>query len=163
MISNNDTFTTNMIEGDFGSKQVVFLTLGGGWLLIKSESQMTQSLKFIFHKFLNWELLCHQLVWIVLTLFLSVHSFMLPHANGTNWVNISELQIFIVSGRVLKQCYLHNNMKCTENNNVYIIVICVVITVNYCKCILLSYSPLNSYLNVHWLYELKLRLLLCNI
>ena len=38
---------------------------------------------------LAWELiiislLCHQLVRIVLTLFLSVHSFMLLHANGTN-------------------------------------------------------------------------------
>ena len=32
-------------------------------------------------------------------------------------------------------------------NNVYIIVIYVVITVNYCKSILL-YSPLNSYLYV---------------
>ena len=62
-----------------------------------------------------WELiiislLCHQLVRIVLTLFLSVHSFMLLHANGTNWVSISGHQILIVSGRVLKQCYLHNNM-----------------------------------------------------
>ena len=35
------------------------------------------------------------------------HSFMLLHANE---VNISEHQILIVSGRVLKQCYLHNNM-----------------------------------------------------
>ena len=34
--------------------------------------------------------------------------------------------------------------------NVYIIVIHVVITVNYCKCILL-YSTLNSYLYVHWI------------
>ena len=33
--------------------------------------------------------------------------------------------------------------------NVYIIVIYDVITVDYCKCILL-YSPLNSYLYVHW-------------
>ena len=64
---------------------------------------------------LAWELiiislLCHQLVRIVLTLFLSVHSFMLLHANGTNWVSISGHQILIVSGRVLKQCYLHNTM-----------------------------------------------------
>ena len=46
-----------------------------------------------------------------LTLSLSVHSFIMLHANGTNWVNIiictSNLT---VSGRVLKQCYLHNNM-----------------------------------------------------
>ena len=64
---------------------------------------------------LAWELiiislLCHQLVRIVLTLSLSVLSFMLLHANGTNWVNISGQQILIVSGSVLKQCYLHNNM-----------------------------------------------------
>ena len=32
------------------------------------------------------------------------------NANGTNWVSISGHQILIVSGRVLKQCYLHNNM-----------------------------------------------------
>ena len=30
----------------------------------------------------------------------------------------------------------------------------VVITVNYCKCILL-YSPLNSYLYVHWILDFK--------
>ena len=29
-----------------------------------------------------------------------------------NLVNISEHQILIVSGRVLKQCYLHNNYGC---------------------------------------------------
>ena len=33
----------------------------------------------------------------------------------------------------------------TENNNVYIIAMYVVITVNYCKCLLFLYSPLNSY------------------
>ena len=38
----------------------------------------------------------------------------------------------------------------TVNNNVYIIVISVEITVNYCKCILLFYIPLNSYGYVHW-------------
>ena len=43
-----------------------------------------------------------------------------------------------------------NNIECTANNNVYIIVIYVIITLNYCKCILL-YSPLNSYLYVHWI------------
>ena len=42
--------------------------------------------------------------------FLSVHSFMPLHANGTNWVNVFERQLLIHSGRVLKQCYLHNNM-----------------------------------------------------
>ena len=38
--------------------------------------------------------------------------------------------------------------------NVYIIVIYDVITVDYCKCILL-YSPLNSYLYVHWILDFK--------
>ena len=38
--------------------------------------------------------------------------------------------------------------------NVYIIVIYDVITINYCKCILL-YSPLNSYLYVHWILDFK--------
>ena len=38
--------------------------------------------------------------------------------------------------------------------NVYIIVIYEVITVDYCKCILL-YSPLNSYLYVHWILDFK--------
>ena len=38
--------------------------------------------------------------------------------------------------------------------NVYIIVIYVVITVDYCKCILL-YSPLNSYFYVHWILDFK--------
>ena len=47
-------------------------------------------------------------------------------------MNISEHQIGIVLERVLKQCYLHNNMN-TVNNNVYIIVIYVVITANYCN------------------------------
>ena len=43
--------------------------------------------------------------------------------------------------------------------NVYIIVIYDVITVDYCKCILL-YSPLNSYLYVHWILDFKYILLL---
>ena len=38
--------------------------------------------------------------------------------------------------------------------NVYIIVVYDVITVDYCKCILL-YSPLNSYLYVHWILDFK--------
>ena len=37
-----------------------------------------------------------------------------------------------------------------ENNNVHIIVISVVITVKLCKCIVLLYSPLNSYFDVYW-------------
>ena len=32
------------------------------------------------------------------------------HANGTHQVNVFERQIVIHSGRVLKHCYLHNNM-----------------------------------------------------
>ena len=43
--------------------------------------------------------------------------------------------------------------------NVYIIVIYDVITVDYCKSILL-FSPLNSYLYVHWILDFKLILLL---
>ena len=43
--------------------------------------------------------------------------------------------------------------------NVYINVIYDVITVDYCKCILL-YSPLNSYVYVHWILDFKLLLLL---
>ena len=43
--------------------------------------------------------------------------------------------------------------------NVYIIVIYDVITVDYCKCILL-YSPLNSYLYVHWILDYIILLLL---
>ena len=42
----------------------------------------------------------------------------------------------------------------TTTVNVYIIVIYDVITVDYCKCILL-YSPLNSYLYVHWILDFK--------
>ena len=42
--------------------------------------------------------------------FLSVHSFMPLHVNGTNWVNVFERHLLINSGRVLKQCHLHNNM-----------------------------------------------------
>ena len=49
-----------------------------------------------------------QLVRIVLTLFLSVHSFMLLHANKLSEHNRTSNFDF-VSGRVLKQCYLHNN------------------------------------------------------
>ena len=45
--------------------------------------------------------------------------------------------------------------------NVYIIVIYDMITVDYCKCILL-YSTLNSYLYVHWILDFKSILLLCN-
>ena len=64
---------------------------------------------------LGWEpiitnLLYHLLIRIVQTLFLGVHSCMLLHASGTNWVDVLEHQVLIHSGRVLKQCYLHNNM-----------------------------------------------------
>ena len=48
-------------------------------------------------------------------------------------------------------------MELTEHNNIsplYINVISVVITVNYCKSILLLYSPLTSYLYVHWILDL---------
>ena len=70
-------------------------------------------------------------------------------------MNILEHKIFIVSGRVLKQCYLHNNMDVDcKPQCIYDIVIYVVITVNYCKCILL-YSPLNSFLFVHWILDFK--------
>ena len=55
-------------------------------------------------------------------IFLSVHSFMPLHANGTNWMNVFERQLLTHSGRVLKQCYLHNNMG-AEWNSWYIIVI----------------------------------------
>ena len=37
-----------------------------------------------------------------------------------------------------------------SENSWYINVIQVVITVNYGECMLLLYSPLNSYLYVHW-------------
>ena len=40
-------------------------------------------------------------------------------------------------------------------NNVYIIVIYVVISVNYCKSIVLLYSLLNSYLYVKWILDFK--------
>ena len=42
----------------------------------------------------------------------------------------------------------------------YIIVIYVVITVNYCKCMLLLFSPLKWYLYVHWILDFKSILLL---
>ena len=42
-----------------------------------------------------------------------------------------------------------------SENSFYIIVTYVVITVNYCKCMLLLYSPLNSYLYVHWILDFK--------
>ena len=60
------------------------------------------------------------------------------YAAPCEWNKLSEhirTSILIVSERELKQCYLHNNMMLTVN--VYIIVTYVVVTVNYCKCILL--------------------------
>ena len=86
---------------------------------------------------------------------LSVHSFMPPHANGTHLANILERQIFIPSGRMLNNIIYTTIWMLTENNNVYIIVIYVVITVNYCKIMLLLYGPLNSYLYVHWILDMK--------
>ena len=44
--------------------------------------------------------------------------------------------------------------------SLYIIVIYVVITVKYCKRMLLLDSPLNSYLYVHWILDFKYILLL---
>ena len=84
---------------------------------------------------LTWELIIINLLWHQIckdcsNTFLSVLSFLMLHANSTNLMSILEHPILIVSGRVLKQCCLHENMELTENNNVYIIVICVVITVN---------------------------------
>ena len=67
-------------------------------------------------------------------------------------MSISGHQILIVSGRVLKQCYYTTIWMLTVN--VHIIVIYDVITVDYYKCILL-YSPLNSYLYVHWILDFK--------
>ena len=75
---------------------------------------------------------------------------MLSNANRTNWVNILERQFSKVSRKVLKQCYLHRTMELTENRNVYIIV-----TVNYCKYILLLCSPFNSYLYANWILDFK--------
>ena len=43
--------------------------------------------------------------------------------------------------------------------NVYIIVIYDVITVDYCKCILL-YSPLNSYLYVYWILDFIINIII---
>ena len=71
------------------------------------------------------------------------------YAAPCEWNKVSECirTSNFVSERVLKQCYLHNNMEVTENNNVcivHIIVISVVITITYFKYTLLLYSPLNS-------------------
>ena len=59
------------------------------------------------------------------------------YAAPCEWNKLSELirtSNLIVSGRVLKQCYLHNNMdadcKCIYYCHLF------VITVDYCKCIL---------------------------
>ena len=72
--------------------------------------------------------------------------------DGTNWVYISEHQKCIV------QAEPYNNVIYTTiwmlTVNVYIIVIFVVVTVNYWKCILL-YIPLNLYIYVHWIMDFK--------
>ena len=77
---------------------------------------------------LAWELIIISLLCrlekIVLTHFLDVHSFILLHANGTNGVNITEHQILIISGRVLKQCYLHNNMGADSKQQCIIVLLC---------------------------------------
>ena len=70
-------------------------------------------------------------------------------------MNEFEHQLLINSGRVLKQCYLLNNMDADINNSNINMVFNVVITFNYCKCMLLLYSPLNSYLYVHWILDFK--------
>ena len=50
------------------------------------------------------------------------------------------------------------------NSSIFeILLFIVVITVNYCKCMLLLYSPLNSYLYVHWILDFKSILLLITI
>ena len=64
-------------------------------------------------------ILCHQLGKIVQILFLGVHSFMAFHGKGTNWAIILERQILIHSGRVLKQCFLHNNMDADWQQFIY--------------------------------------------
>ena len=70
-------------------------------------------------------------------------------------MNISGHQILIAS---IDQEECKNNVIYTTiwmlTVNVYIIVIYDVITVDYCICILL-YSPLNSYLYVHWVLDFK--------
>ena len=70
------------------------------------------------------------------------------YAAPCEWNELSEYsrrQFLIHSGRVVKLCYLHNNT----------IVIYAVITVNYCKCMVLLYIPLNPYLYVHWILDFK--------
>ena len=61
---------------------------------------------------------------------------------GVNLYLVRKNIVFVIS-----ECGLH-----TYVINVYSIVIYDVITVDYCKCILL-YSPLNSYLYVHWILD----------
>ena len=60
----------------------------------------------------GWEpiiinLLCYQLVRIVQTAFIQLSRSMRMEQIE---VNVLKRQILIPSGRVLKQCYLHNNM-----------------------------------------------------
>ena len=57
-----------------------------------------------------------------------------------NMISMTERQNVIVSERVLKQCYLRNNMDADRKQQcIYVIVIYVVIIVNYCKCVLMLY------------------------
>ena len=108
-------------------------------------------------------LLCPQLVRMVLTLFLNIHSLMLLHANGTNWVNISKHQIFIVSGRVLNNVIYTTIWMLIVNNNLSIIVISVVSTVNYCKWIVLLYPPLNFMYIWYWTLNIIIIVHFCSV
>ena len=71
---------------------------------------------------------------------------------GNNLVNVLEHQILIVSGRVFKLCFLHNNIDADCKCIYYVIY--DVITVDYCEYILL-YSPLNPYLCVDCILDFK--------
>ena len=51
--------------------------------------------------------------------------------------------------------YTRSLVKLHHDGQALTIVIYVVTTVNYCKCMLLLYSPPNLYLYVHWLLYFK--------
>ena len=69
-------------------------------------------------------------------------------------MNVFERQILINSGSVLNNI-IYTTICMLIGNNLYIIVVYVVITVKYCKSIVLLYSPLNLYLYVHWILDFK--------
>ena len=81
------------------------------------------------------------------------------HAAPCEWNKFSEhirTSNFPNFRKSVKQCYLHSNVYADcKQQYLYIIIISVIITVNYCKCILLLYSPLNSYLHIHWILDFK--------